>query len=87
MLVRRGHPVQIACNGREALEAVFDGRYAAVLIDCQMPEMDGNEATREIRGREGDGAHIAMIAMTVNSMKGDRARGEPRRSHRSAPRS
>jgi two-component system sensor histidine kinase/response regulator len=74
MLLRRGHPVQIARDGREAVQAVFDGDYAAVFMDCQMPEMDGYEATREIRRREGDGPHIPIIAMTAHSMKGDRER-------------
>jgi two-component system sensor histidine kinase/response regulator len=74
MLLRRGHPVQIARDGREAVQAVFDGQYAAVFMDCQMPEMDGYEATREIRRREGDGPQIPIIAMTAHSMKGDRER-------------
>jgi two-component system sensor histidine kinase/response regulator len=74
MLLRRGHPVQIARDGREAVQAVFDATYAAVFMDCQMPEMDGYEATREIRRREGDGPHIPIIAMTAHSMKGDRER-------------
>jgi len=74
MLARRGHPVEIAHNGREALEAVFSARYAAVLMDCQMPEMDGYEATSEIRRREGRGSRIPIIAMTAHSMKGDRER-------------
>jgi CheY-like chemotaxis protein len=74
MLLRRGHPVQIARDGREAVQAVFDGSYAAVFMDCQMPEMDGYEATKEIRRREGDGPRIPIIAMTAHSMKGDRER-------------
>ena len=74
MLLRRGHPVQIARDGREAVQALFEGEYAAVFMDCQMPEMDGYEATREIRRREGDGPHIPIIAMTAHSMKGDRER-------------
>jgi signal transduction histidine kinase/DNA-binding response OmpR family regulator len=74
MLVRRGYPVEIANNGREALERVFEGGYAAVLMDCQMPEMDGYAATAEIRRREGDGPRIPIIAMTAHSMAGDRER-------------
>jgi signal transduction histidine kinase/CheY-like chemotaxis protein len=74
MLARRGHSVAIANNGREAVQAVFARDYAAVFMDCQMPEMDGYEATKEIRRREGDGRRVPIIAMTAHSMKGDRER-------------
>jgi signal transduction histidine kinase/CheY-like chemotaxis protein/HPt (histidine-containing phosphotransfer) domain-containing protein len=74
MLARRGHSVAIANNGREAVQAVFDREYAAVFMDCQMPGMDGYEATKEIRRREGDGPRVPIIAMTAHSMKGDRER-------------
>ncbi len=74
MLVRRGYSVEIAQDGLEAVEAVFNGHHAAVLMDCQMPGMDGYEATAEIRRRQGAGAHIPIIAMTAHSMKGDRER-------------
>jgi CheY-like chemotaxis protein len=74
MIARRGHRVEIAANGREAVKAAVEGDYAAVFMDCQMPEMDGYEATREIRRREGDGRHVPIIAMTAHSMKGDRER-------------
>lgn len=61
-------------NGREAVNAVATGNYAVVLMDCQMPEMDGFAATRAIRKDEtSSGTHIPIIAMTANAMEGDRA--------------
>ena len=74
MLEKRGLRPEIVENGRRAVEAFERGGHAAVLMDCQMPGMDGYEATREIRGREPAGSHIPVIAMTAHSMRGDRER-------------
>jgi len=67
-----GHRVDVASNGTEAVAAVRDDAYAAVLMDCQMPEMDGFEATRAIRRREGTERHTPIIAMTAGAMTGDK---------------
>jgi signal transduction histidine kinase/DNA-binding response OmpR family regulator len=71
MLENMGHRVEVAGNGTEAVAAVRDDAYAAVLMDCQMPEMDGFEATMAIRRLEGTAKHTPIIAMTAGAMKGD----------------
>jgi signal transduction histidine kinase/DNA-binding response OmpR family regulator len=73
-LQRLGYRADVAANGFEALEAVSAITYGAVLMDCQMPEMDGFQATAEIRRREGSGRRMPIVAMTANAMSGDRER-------------
>jgi signal transduction histidine kinase/CheY-like chemotaxis protein len=75
LLKRRGHHVTVANNGREALEALAGRAFDVVLMDVQMPEMGGLEATAEIRARERQtGGHVRIIAMTAHAMIGDRER-------------
>lgn len=71
ILRNAGLRCDIAENGYEALEAMKDKQYDLVLMDCQMPEMDGYEATKLIRLREEEKSHIPIIAMTANVMKSD----------------
>jgi signal transduction histidine kinase/ActR/RegA family two-component response regulator len=70
-LERLGYCVDVACDGREAVTAWQTGRYDLILMDCQMPVLDGYEATREIRGREQTGQRIPIVALTAHAMKGD----------------
>ncbi|HYL51829.1 MAG TPA: response regulator [Acidimicrobiia bacterium] len=75
MLTKLGYRFDVAANGREALDAINAREYDAVLMDCQMPEMDGYEATRRLRDAEvGNGRHLPVIAMTAAAMQGDRER-------------
>jgi signal transduction histidine kinase/DNA-binding response OmpR family regulator len=72
-LDKLGFRCEIASNGVKALEALSNGGFDVVLMDCQMPEMDGFEATRRIRAHEAQtGKHVPIIAMTANAMSGDR---------------
>jgi CheY-like chemotaxis protein len=72
LLERRGHQVTVAADGREAVAAVERERFDLVLMDVQMPEMDGFEATTTIRRAEtGTGRHLPIFAMTAHAMKGD----------------
>jgi signal transduction histidine kinase/CheY-like chemotaxis protein len=73
LLEKHGHTVVIARDGRETLAALDRESFDLVLMDVQMPEMDGFEATAVIRAREKDtGAHIPIVAMTARAMSGDR---------------
>ena len=75
VLDKHGHTVVLAGNGREAVNAVATQRFDLVLMDVQMPEMDGLEATRMIRGMEAiTGGHTPIVAMTAFAMKGDEQR-------------
>ncbi len=75
LLERRGHTVAVANNGQEVLAALEKSSFDLILMDVQMPVMDGFEATRLIRLKEKmTGAHIPIIAMTAHALKGDRER-------------
>jgi CheY-like chemotaxis protein len=75
VLKKHGHEVTVAGNGQEVLSALKKDRFDLILMDVQMPTMDGYEATEVIRKREGKkGAHVPIIAMTAHAMKGDRER-------------
>lgn len=70
-----GYTVDTVANGQEALDALERFPYALVLMDCQMPVLDGLAATRQIRTREHtSGHHVPIVALTANAMKGDRER-------------
>ncbi|HEY4328955.1 MAG TPA: ATP-binding protein [Phycisphaerae bacterium] len=78
LLANAGYSCQVASDGKRALQAIEQSHFDLILMDCQMPEMDGFEATRLIRQREGQSplpgrtAPIPIIALTANALKGDR---------------
>ena len=72
LLEKRGHQVVVAGNGREALAALQKDTFDLILMDIQMPEMDGMEATGKIREKEAlAGGHVPIVALTAHAMKGD----------------
>jgi CheY-like chemotaxis protein len=85
MLQALGCTVSLACDGRQALEAAKSRQFDLVLMDCQMPVMDGFEATRAIRAHEAESTvdlaapnagprHVPIVALTANAIAGDRER-------------
>jgi PAS domain S-box-containing protein len=75
LLAKLGYQPEVVSNGRQAVDAVRRNRYLAVLMDCNMPVMDGFEATLAIRAEEGGHAgHVPIVAMTAGAMVGDRDR-------------
>jgi CheY-like chemotaxis protein len=74
MLSGAGYSVDAVCNGEEAVAAVATRSYDLILMDCQMPELNGYEATAAIRAHEGSGRHTPIIAMTAGARGEDRER-------------
>jgi two-component system sensor histidine kinase/response regulator len=72
MLGKLGIRPEVAANGREAVEMFEMTPYDMIFMDCQMPELDGYAACREIRSREGRGRRVIIVAMTADAMEGSR---------------
>lgn len=74
MLQKLGLPADQAVNGREAVELAMNRKYDFILMDCQMPVMDGYSATECIRKKAGPNQHSRIIALTASALPGDRER-------------
>ena len=75
MLEQHGHRITVAASGREAIDRFRQESFDLILMDVQMPEMDGFEATAALRAiEEGSGRHVPIVAMTAHAMQGDRER-------------
>lgn len=74
LLQKLGCEVTVASSGREAVNAIVFQPHDVIIMDCQMPDLDGYAATREIRDHEGSRRRTPIIAMTAYAMRGDRER-------------
>jgi two-component system, sensor histidine kinase and response regulator len=75
LLQKQGHSVTVACDGRQALDALAQDLFDVALLDVQMPELDGFEVAAAVRAREkGTGKHLPLVALTAHAMQGDRER-------------
>ncbi|MFN8636490.1 MAG: response regulator [Chloroflexota bacterium] len=74
LVARLGYQWDHAANGREAVQAVARREYTLILMDCEMPEMDGWEATRQIRRAEARGPHVPIVAVTASTRRDNRER-------------
>jgi CheY-like chemotaxis protein len=72
LVERMGYRAEVAANGRECIQKWEAGSYDLILMDCQMPEMDGFEATRLIRAKEAGHRRTPIVAVTANAMSADR---------------
>lgn len=72
LLHKLGHKVEVVSNGKAAIETLQKRPFALILMDCQMPDMDGYATTKAIRAWEGEQRHTPIIAVTANAMSGDR---------------